>query len=178
MTETHEKLSTRIRLPTIQDPLLRSFALSPSPLPLTPSIPKDPERAELGDTRLTRGGFKSLDEAQRALAEALRKKKSNARFQSKTPTVGEYADHWISGLRLQNSTIEGYRKIVRNHVTPYLGTIRLDKLTATRIASHYRQLETSGRRDKPGYGKPLSANTASRSTCCSRPCSTPPSMMG
>jgi hypothetical protein len=42
-------------------------------------------RPELGGTRLTRGGFKSLEEAQRALAEALRKKKSNARFQAKVP---------------------------------------------------------------------------------------------
>lgn len=48
-------------------------------------VPKDPERPELGDTRLTRGGFKSLDEAQRVLAEALTKKKSNARFQAKAP---------------------------------------------------------------------------------------------
>lgn len=125
-------------------------------------VPKDPERPELGDTRLTRGGFASLDEAQRALAEALRKKKSNARFQSKTPTIGEYADHWVAGLRLQNSTIEGYKKIIRNHVTPYLGAIRLDRLTATRIGAHYRELETSGRRDKSGYGKPLSANTVSK----------------
>lgn len=125
-------------------------------------IPKDPERPELGDTRLTRGGFTSLDEAQRSLAEALRKKKSNARFQSKTPTIGEYADHWVAGLRLQNSTIEGYKKIIRNHVTPYVGAIRLDQLTATRIGAHYRELETSGRRDKPGYGKPLSANTVSK----------------
>lgn len=81
---------------------------------------------------------------------------------SKVPTIGEYADHWISGLRLQNSTIEGYKKIVRNHVTPHLDAIRLDKLTAPRIASRYRQLETSGRRDKPGHGKPLSANTVSK----------------
>lgn len=99
-------------------------------------VPKDPERPELGDTRLTRGGFKSLDEAQRVLAEALTKKKSNARFQTKVPTIGEYAEHWIAGLRLQNSTIEGYKKIIRNHVTPYLGAIQLDKLTATRIAAH------------------------------------------
>ncbi len=125
-------------------------------------VPKDPERPEHGDTRITRGGFKSLEEAQRVLAEALRKKKSNGRFQVKTPTIGEYAEHWIAGLRLQNSTIQGYQKIIRNHLTPYLGTIRLDMLTATRIASHYRQLETSGRRDKPGYGQPLSANTVSK----------------
>lgn len=125
-------------------------------------VPQDPERPELGDTRLTRGGFKSLEEAQRALAEALRKKKANARFQSQTPTVGAYADHWVAGLRLQNSTIQGYQKIISNHITPYLGALRLDQLTATRIAAHYRQLETSGRRDKPGYGKPLSANTVSK----------------
>ncbi|MFZ2016324.1 MAG: site-specific integrase [Nocardioides sp.] len=125
-------------------------------------VPIDPERPELGDTRLTRGGFKSLDEAQRVLAEALTKKKSHARFQTKTPTIGEFAEHWIATLRLQNSTIEGYKKIFRNHVTPYLGTIQLDKLTSTRIAAHYRQLETSGRRDRPGYGKPLSANTVSK----------------
>lgn len=125
-------------------------------------VPKDPERPELGDTRLTRGGFKSLDEAQRALDEALKKKRSHARFQTKTPTIGEYADHWIATLRLQNSTIEGYKKILRNHITPYLGAIRIDKLTATRIATHYRDLETSGRKDKPGLGKPLSANTVSK----------------
>lgn len=125
-------------------------------------VPKDPERPEHGDTRITRGGFKSLEEAQRVLAEALRKKKSNGLFQVKTPTIGEYAEHWIAGLRLQNSTIQGYQKIIRNHLTPYLGTIRLDMLTATRIASHYRQLEASGRRDKPGYGEPLSANTVSK----------------
>ena len=125
-------------------------------------VPKDPERAELGDTRLTRGGFKSLDEAQRALDEALKKKRSHARFQTKTPTIGEYADHWITTLRLQNSTIAGYKKILRNHVTPYLGAVRVDKLTATRIAAHYRELETSGRKDKPGLGKPLSANTVSK----------------
>jgi integrase len=125
-------------------------------------VPKDPERPELGDTRLTRGGFNSLDETQRALAEVLRKKKANARFQSKVPSVGEYAAHWIAGLRLQNSTIEGYKKAIRIHVTPYLGTIRIDQLTPTRIATHYRQLETSGRRDKPGYGTPLSANSVSK----------------
>ena len=94
-------------------------------------------------------------------AGSITKKRSNARFQAKIPTIGEYTEHWIVGLRLQNSTIEGYKKIIRNHVTPYLGAIQLDKLTATRIAAHYRQLETSGRRDKPGYGKPRSANTVS-----------------
>jgi len=131
-------------------------------------VPKDPERPELGDTRLTRGGFKSLDEAQRVLAEALAKKKSNTRFQAKVPTIGAYAEHWIAGLRLQNSTIEGYKKIIRNHVTPYLGAIQLDKLTATRIAA-----PTS-----PGTGSRCRPTPSPRSTSCSLQCSTPPSMTG
>ena len=60
---------------------------------------------------------------------------------------------------MADSTIKGYRKIIRNHITPDLGKIKLDKLTATRIGVHYRQLEKSGRKDEYGKGKPLSANT-------------------
>ncbi|MGH3494638.1 MAG: hypothetical protein ACRDQ1_15585, partial [Sciscionella sp.] len=123
-------------------------------------------------------GFKSLDEAQRALAEALRKKRSNARFQSKTPAVGEYADHWVAGLRLQNSTIEGYKKIIRTHVTPFVGAIRLDKLTATRIAAHYRELETSGAATSPSTASRCRPTPSPRSTSCSRPCWAPRSPTG
>lgn len=42
---------------------------------------------------------------------------------------------------------------------PDLGRIRINKLTATRIGSHYRELEKSGRKDEYGKGKPLSANS-------------------
>lgn len=120
---------------------------------------KDPEKPELGETRVTRGGFTDLEEAQAALTEALQKKARNEKFQGKTPTVGVYAEHWVSSLRLAASTIKGYRKIIRNHITPDLGKIRIDKLTATRIGSHYRELEKSGRKDTYGKGQPLSANS-------------------
>ena len=55
--------------------------------------------------------------------------------------------------------VHGYKKIIRNHIRPQLGAIRLDKLTATRIARHYRELEDHGRNDEYGKGKPLSANS-------------------
>ncbi len=119
----------------------------------------DPEKPELGEKRLTRGGFTDLEEAQAALTEAIRKRARNEKFQGKTPTVGVYAEHWVSSLRLAASTIKGYRKIIRNHITPDLGRIRIDKLTATRIGSHYRELEKHGRKDEHGKGKPLSANS-------------------
>lgn len=119
----------------------------------------DPEKPELGEKRLTRGGFTDLEEAQAALTEAIRKQARNEKFQGKTPTVGVYAEHWVSSLRLATSTIKGCRKIIRNHITPDLGRIRIDKLTATRIGSHYRELEKHGRKDEHGKGKPLSANS-------------------
>lgn len=115
----------------------------------------DPEKPELGEKRLTRGGFTDLEEAQAALTEALKKRARNEKFQGKTPTVGVYAEHWASSLRLADSTIKGYR----NHITPDLGKIRIDKLTATRIGAHYRQLKQSGRKDEYGKGQPLSANS-------------------
>jgi integrase len=124
--------------------------------------PRDPGNPELGDTRVTRGGFKTLDEAQKALAEAIRKRARDERFQGTTPTLGAYAELWIAGLRLENSTVVGYRKIIRNHIAPKLGELRLDKLTSTRIAAHYRLLEASGRRDSTGFGKPLSANSVNK----------------
>ncbi|WP_448070758.1 tyrosine-type recombinase/integrase [Georgenia yuyongxinii] len=123
---------------------------------------KDPEKPELGETRVTRGGFKNLDEAHAALADALKKKARNEKFQGRVPTIAAYTAEWMKSLRLEASTVQGYEKIVRNHLTPELGGIRLDKLTATRIATHYRELEKSGRRDRRGYGKPLSANTVNK----------------
>lgn len=122
-------------------------------------VPKDPEYPEQGMRRLTRSGFNSTDEANDALQDALRQRKQNEKFSDKEPTLGAYSDEWVAGLKLAASTIKGYRKIIRNHIHPQLGTIRLDKLTATRIARHYRDLEKSGRRDMVGAGQPLSANS-------------------
>src|SRR5690606_40612763 len=101
----------------------------------------------------------STDEANDALQEAVKQGKQNEKFGNKVPTVGTYADEWVAGLKLAASTITGYKKIIRNHIHPQLGTIRLDKLTATRITRHYRDLEKSGRKDTYGKGEPLSPNS-------------------
>ena len=100
-----------------------------------------------------------MEDAQAGLADALKKKKLHQRFQGKVPTFAAYAELWAAGLRLEASTIAGYRKNIRNHIVPKLGDIRIDQLTAARIGAHYRELEKSGRRDKVGFGTPLSANT-------------------
>ncbi|WP_422933060.1 tyrosine-type recombinase/integrase [Sinomonas sp. P47F7] len=119
----------------------------------------DPEFPEQGMRRLTRSGFKNTAEANDALQEALKQRTQSEKFSGKVPALCVYADEWADGLKLADSTIKGYKKIIRNHITPQLGAIRLDKLTATRIARHYRDLEKHGRADKLGKGQPLSANS-------------------
>src|SRR5262245_36060656 len=76
---------------------------------------------------------------------------------SKQP-LGAYRDQWVDGLRLAPSTVAGYRKNIRLHLKPHLGSVPLVSLTPARISAAYRLLERSGRLDhKPG--QPLSAQT-------------------
>ena len=79
---------------------------------------------------------------------------------SKQPAGAYFAD-WLDGLRLGESTVASYRKNVRLHVAPYIGTIPLASLTSTRLTKLYAELEASGRRNHKGErtGLPLSART-------------------
>lgn len=126
--------------------------------------PIDPERPELGTKLAGRGGYRTAADADDALQEARRKLRAHGKLATRKGaiTVAEYATEWLESLTLEASTVEGYRKIVRNHVTPQLGTVRLDKLTSTALHKHYRALLDHGRRDnkKPGAG--LSANTVQK----------------
>lgn len=65
-------------------------------------------------------------------------------------TVAEYLAEWLDGLRLAPSTVASYRKNVRLHVVPYIGTVPLAQLTGTRLTTLYRQIEQDGRADGGG----------------------------
>lgn len=123
-------------------------------------VPVDPENPDAGTRKASKGGYTTVKAADAGLRAAIQDRDRSRRVGSQRAiTVGEYAEQWVSGLKLEASTVHGYRKIIRNHVEPQLGAIPLAKLTATRLATHYRELEDHGRRDnkKPGAG--LSAST-------------------
>lgn len=61
--------------------------------------------------------------------------------------LGKYLEEWLDGLRLAPGSVASYRKNVRLHMTPYLGTVQLSSLTTARINTLYRQLERGGRAD-------------------------------
>ncbi|MGC0273373.1 N-terminal phage integrase SAM-like domain-containing protein [Pseudactinotalea sp. Z1739] len=126
------------------------------------------ERGDIDDPdsplrRRSQGGFPTTKDA----AAALRQKLSSLDRGEPTSTarsgltVGEFMDEWVEGHRVGESTKAGYLKIIRLHIKPYIGEVELAKLTSTRLAALYRQLESSGRRNHKGEctGEGLGPNT-------------------
>lgn len=101
-------------------------------------------------------GFMTRREAAEALTERRASIKQGTHVTAKQSTVGEHLTIWLDGLRLSPSTIASYRKNVRVHLMPTLGSLKLEQVTGTRLTAVYRQLERDGRADGKGG---LSART-------------------
>ncbi len=56
------------------------------------------------------------------------------------PTFQAYAEAWLEGLDLEESTLAGYRRNLRKHTFPHLGSTLVDKVTAHQLARLYRAL--------------------------------------
>lgn len=93
-----------------------------------------------------------------ALREALVKVRRDEWAEPSRQPTGEYLETWLDGLQVEPSTIASYRKNVRLHIKPYIGSVPLASLTSQRLAALYRQLETSGRADHR-QGEGLSPRT-------------------
>ena len=109
--------------------------------------------------RVRRRGYATRKDAGKALRDALKAVETNTWVKAHKTTVADHLQMWLDGLRLKPSTMASYRKNVRLHVVPHIGSVRLDQLTGARLSALYRQLETSGRRDREHHGEPLSART-------------------
>jgi integrase len=63
-------------------------------------------------------------------------------FDSGTLTVGEYLDRWITGSlpnTVRQSTYVRYEGLVRNHIKPAIGRVKLKALTPTHVRALYRE---------------------------------------
>lgn len=102
-------------------------------------------------------GFLTQKEAARALRELIRSGEQAGGYVPPTKqTLGEYLDEWLDGIRVAPSTEASYRKNVRVHITPRIGSITLAQLSTSKIDAFYRDLERDGRADGTGG---LSART-------------------
>ena len=97
-------------------------------------------------------------DAQAALRERLTDASRGELTDPSRQLLGDYLGEWAAGLRLAPSTIASYRKNIRLHLAPALGTIPLAALTTERIDRLYRDLERGGRADHR-QGEGLSPRT-------------------
>jgi integrase len=112
--------------------------------------------------RLSKGGFLTAKEAHYAMQEVLRDSRLGKSVSTQNPTFEEYANDWLASLSLANSTIQGYEKILRVHLYPNLGYLKLTDIGSTTVAKLYKHLKENGNHGRLTHGGPLTYNTVNK----------------
>lgn len=84
----------------------------------------------------------------------------NEVVESQKISVGQWLDEWLEIYKKPNirpKTYEQYEMLIRVHIAPNIGKIKLQQLQPRRIQKMYNDLKKNGRAD--GRGKKLSART-------------------
>ena len=99
---------------------------------------------------------KTQNEVRKKLAEIIKDLDDGIYTDAAGLTVGKWLDTWHEEytLNLKNTTRASYADIIRLHIKPGIGAVKLDKLTPTTIQKFYNSL-MKGTKDK----QPLSANS-------------------
>lgn len=124
------------------------------------SVLVDPSLGSDGYERRSMAGFPSRKSAEESMQEALRNsRKGLAAVQSKE-TFASWAHEWLeSQSDLATTTYQGYEKIIRVHLLPSLGEVKLGDLTTLKVNVLYSYLRRAGNMGKYTKGQPLSSNT-------------------
>jgi len=96
----------------------------------------------------------TVGELKRLYADAIRKVDQGGYTNAAKQTVAEYMAYWLdtyAKAATKPRTYDTYALMIKHHITPAIGHVRLDKLTPTDLATLYRQKLDGGRKDsKPG----------------------------
>ena len=122
----------------------------------------DPDDENSPLERLSKGGFESMTLANEDMQFALIEAKKGLSPKTSTEKFGAYAMKWLDIQKLANSTIKGYEKIIRVHLVPAFGELKLSQILPSAIAKFYKELETSGNKGRLTKGQPLSANSVNK----------------
>lgn len=92
------------------------------------------------------GTYRTRREAQDAEREAIRKRERGTLLDPSTATVGELLDEWLASMagNVTEQTRKDYEIIIRLHLKPAFGAVRVQKLTAGAIDAQYRAWQEAG----------------------------------
>lgn len=105
---------------------------------------KDPAT---GAPTRTQRSYRTLEEAVQALGDHMAGRALAAGKPTRDLTVGQWLDYWMDQIVRPSrsaSTIHGYHMIVRNHLIPGLGSIRLRSLTAAQLQQYLNRKVSEG----------------------------------
>lgn len=122
----------------------------------------DPFDGESPTVRISKGGYLTKTEANSAMQIAIIESQDGLTPKAVVGTFGEYACSWLARQRLANSTLKGYEKIIRVHLIPNLGKLKVSQVLPSNIAKLYKDLEKSGNRGRLTKGQGLSANSINK----------------
>jgi len=78
------------------------------------------------------------------LTQALHARDEGTLRPGRAPSVQEFLRLWLDGLSLEPSTLRGYEQVVRVHLAPAIGRIRLHRLTAIDVDRMLREKAGAG----------------------------------
>ncbi|MDH6283277.1 tyrosine-type recombinase/integrase [Prescottella agglutinans] len=107
-------------------------------------VPVDPEHPDAGLRQTGKAGYATAADADDALTKAKNDAAAGLKAGTEKVKLGPYAQTWLDGHRVANSTREQYQRHITLHIEPHLGDLAIRAVTASRIAKFYRDLETAG----------------------------------
>jgi integrase len=116
-------------------------------------LPPDPVT---GERRRRSATFRTKREAEAARIRMLADIERGTAVDPSKLTLGAFLADWLPRHRvkknLRPSTYSSYEMNIRQHITPTLGQVPLQRLTPKHIADFYHQLQTNGRKDGKSGG--------------------------
>lgn len=122
----------------------------------------DPLDNESPIVRLSKGGYLTMADAGEAMQIAMNEAKAGYSPRESKETFEDYAKLWFGKQKLANSTLLGYEKIIRVHLVPTLGKMKLAQILPSHISTLYKNLEKHGNKGRLTSGNALSANTVNK----------------
>lgn len=126
------------------------------------SVKVNPNEESSETKRISKGGFLTAKLANSSMQEALLNAKNGKAALPSADLLRDYANTWLASKKLANSTRVGYEKILRVHIYPAMGHLKLKDIYPSTIAKFYRNLEKSGNQGRLTKGNGLSANTVNK----------------
>jgi integrase len=122
----------------------------------------NPDLGEEGFERKSKGGYITAKAADEAMQEALQNSRKRQVALPGKDTFESFASEWLKSQDVEMSTYLGYEKILRVHLLPHFGHLKLVDITSAKVSTLYKLLLKEGNKGRLTTGNPLSANTVNK----------------